>query len=351
MNPIDIAVGLYNRYESIEEVRHYYGILAIYGLCRIADQTGSQAVLERTHQILSRFPDAVNHPRYNFPSYRIGGLARAFAFWRGIDPAASELVRTYADELMTAPRDPKGILKWPGGTEHDLIWIDVAMAATPYLLFAGLALGNQCYINQAAEQAFLMYNEFYDPETGLLHQSKNFNGAGRYSADHWSRGNGWGYIALTELVQYLPTDSVHRARAEKYFVDLSAAILNCQNSRGLWRQEMTLDTAWEESSGSALFLYGFGVGLRTGILAPEKYAAAFAHGIQGLGQYCIGKDLTTYQTCQGCLCPGNGPDKGTVHAYLTAVKAKPNDEHSWGPFMLALAEASLHGIHDLTVGS
>lgn len=100
----------------------------------------------------------------------------------------------------------------PHCPEKERIWIDVAMAVTPYLLFAGLEFNEKRYIDEAANQAFLMSEEFLDAENGLLHQCKNFTGPGRYSEDHWGRGNGWGYIALTELVQYLPEDSEHRPK-------------------------------------------------------------------------------------------------------------------------------------------
>ena len=39
----------------------------------------------------------------------------------------------------------------------------------------------------------------------------------KLSDDHWSRGNGWGILGMTELVRYLPKDSKHYAEAVERF--------------------------------------------------------------------------------------------------------------------------------------
>lgn len=347
MNPLHIAERLYYHYESVEEVKHYYGLLAIYALVQTAEAKKDKILLERCKEILRMFPDQVDHPSYNFPSYMIGGIPKAYAFMKGYLPDAKAQVGEYAQEMMTAARDSKGIMKNPHYPAKELIWIDVAMAVTPYLLFAALALNEQQYVNEAAKQTFLMYEEFLNPTNGLLHQSKNFNGPGRYSVDHWSRGNGWGYIALTELVQYLPQDSAHRPKAEKYFKDLSEAFLPYQSKRGLWRQEIPLELSYEETSGTGLILYGYGVGMRLGLLDKATYLEPFKKGIEGLNKVSINKDFSTENSCPGCLCPGEGEEKGTVKAYVTLKLPCRDEHHSFGPLMLAMVEAYKNGITDL----
>lgn len=340
MPPLELTVRLYDRYESTREVSHYPGLLAIYALGRAAEAAADAALLQRCREILARFPDQIEHSRYNFPSYRIGGIPRAYMLYRGhmTDALTRRYIAHYAEEMMLAARDEQGLLCLPDRPTEQLVWIDVAMAATPFLLFAGLALDRADWIDEAANQAFLHYEQFLDPATGLLHQCKNFVGPGRYSEDHWGRGNGWGYIALTELVQYLPATSEHREKAERYFKALSAALLPHQSERGLWRQEVPLKSAWEESSGTGLILYGYGVGLRLGLLEATIYRPAFDRGIAGLRRHCINDDGSTRWCCPGCLCPGEGARKGTVAAYLEDKPPVDDDPHSFGPLMLALVE-------------
>ena len=127
------------------------------------------------------------------------------------------------------------------------------------MLYAGLLLDEKKYIDFAVEQCFLHYDVFMDESNGLLHQARGFMGdKTTISHDHWSRGNGWGYIGLIELVRYLPEDSEYRQEAIDRFVAHSKAILKYQDLKGLWRQSMCEPLAWEESSGTGIFLYGFG---------------------------------------------------------------------------------------------
>jgi unsaturated rhamnogalacturonyl hydrolase len=344
MPPLHLSVRLYDHYESIREVSHYYGLLAIYGLCRTAELVHDNgALLDRCRGILARFPLEINHGEYNFSSYRIGGIPRAYMLWRGhmTDDATQIYVREYAEQLMHSPRSDSGVvLNMHRQMEiaRQLIWIDVAMPVTPYLLFAGLAFDQPRWIDEAAIQAFLHYDELLNPDNGLLHQCKNFTGPGRVTDDHWGRGNGWGLIALTELVQYLPPDSPHRAKAEQYFVEHARALLPHQSPRGLWRQEIPLPTAWEESSGTGLILYGYGVGLRLGLLDAASYRLAFDRGIAGLREHCINDDFSVELCCPGCRCPGQGDRQGTVAAYLEDKPPVRDDPHSFAPIMLALTE-------------
>jgi unsaturated rhamnogalacturonyl hydrolase len=352
MPTAQLCVKLYDHYASlVEQVYHYQGLLGIYGLCRTADRTGDEALLARCRDILGAFPEAIEHSKYNFPSYAIGGIPRAFMLMRGhmTDRATREAVREYAEEMMSAARDRRGILCNPHQPQAEKIWIDVAMAATPYLLFAGLAFDEQRYIDEAVNQTVLMYDEFRNPENGLLHQCRNFVGPGLYSSDHWGRGNGWGFIAATELVQYLPDDSPHRPGAEKLFVDHARAMLGHQGPRGLWRQELPMESAWEESSATGLILYGYAVGMRIGALDEAEFGQAFDRGIAGLLAHGINDEFGTELCCPGCLCPGSGKGKGAPEAYVRDKQPARDDPHGFGPIILALDAAARRGMTSVEI--
>ena len=347
MNTLKISERLYEHYESIEEVKDYYGVLAIYALVLTAEAGKNEILMQKCKDILNKFPDELEHPTYNFPSYRIGGIAKAYAYMKGILTEAEGQVREYAEEMMSAPRDKKGILKHPRYPDKDLIWIDVAMAAVPYLLFVGLALNEKRYIDEAVKQVLLMYDELINPENGLLHQCKNFAGTGKYSQDHWSRGNGWGYIALTELIRFLPEDHQYRKKVKEYFISHSKALLPYQSKRGLWRQEIPFEYSYEETSGTGLILYGYGVGMRHGLLDKETYYESFERGINGLNAVSINDDFSIENSCPGCLCPGEGEEKGSVKAYVTLKLPYKDEHHGFAPLMLAMVEAYKNGITDI----
>ena len=145
----------------------------------------------------------------------------------------------------------------------------------------------------------------------------------------------------------MPQDSqeyIEAAVRMKRFVD---SLLNYQTKRGLWRQEITEPLAYEESSGTALILYGIGVAIRQGVLSDEHIIGAYRKGIQGMCEWFIKKNYSIIHCCPGCLCPGEGETKGTIQAYVSE-KVPPIDEvHSFGCVMLALVEAHRNGIIDI----
>lgn len=345
MNTLDAAINLYTHYAQTEEITHYYGLLAQYGLLQASYEKKDSVLLARCEKILSRYPEHVKQENYNFACYRIGGNAAAWAAMKGIYTGNLKKLEKYGEEMLCADQDEDGILCLPGCSRDGLIWIDVAAAATPYMLFAGLALDREDFIAFGAKQSLSMYEVLRDSNNGLLHQSRGFIESDRSlcSEDHWSRGNGWGYLGLTELIAYLPENSKYRQKAVAYFTDLSKSLLPYQTIKGLWRQEITEKLSWEETSGTALILYGMGVGLRLGILDRKQFGKAYEKGIQGLITYGMNHDFSTNMCCPGCLCPGQGLARGTIQSYITEVQPVKDEHHSFGSFMLALVEAYRNG--------
>ena len=348
MKTLDIAFRLYAHYEQTEEINNYYGLLALYGLAQAAFESGDEKWISKCRGLLGRYPDGMEHPHYNFCSYRLGGNASAWAAMKGMYVRKAGELEKYADQTMAGEKEKHGILCMPGRSREGWIWIDEATAITPFMLFAGVACGREAYIDFAAEQCMMLYEHLIDPACGLLHQCKGFlENHSLCSEDHWSRGNGWGYLALAELVQYLPPDSRHREKAIKYYESLSEAVLPFQTDRGLWRQEMTEKTAWEESSGTALILYGIGIGLRIGLLPENVYKDVFVRGLEGILEYGMNQDFSTELSCPGCLCPGEGDRRGTINAYITEKHPVRDEHHSFGAYMLALVEAHSNGILEI----
>lgn len=128
---------------------------------------------------------------------------------------------------------------------------------------------------------------------------------------------------------------------------MSESLIAFQTDKGVWRQEITCDYAWDESSGTGLIAYGLGVGMRLGLLDKARFKEPFEKAVHAIVSLFIRDDFSTTMCCCGCLCPGNGADKGTVKAYLTAVRPVTDEHHSYGCLMLALLEAHRNGILDI----
>jgi len=345
--PIDTAIEtLLTRAETLTHMRQYYSLFTLFGAVKGAVAADNKNLLERCKAHLNKYPDEINHPGYSFELYRIGGIARAYLFYKGEYDELAEDIRAYAEETYNALRTDDGIICYKNPVPWKWIWADAITAVAPFMLFAGLGLGEQRYVDFAAEQTVLIFDALLDKECGLVHQVRGRyeDDPNRCSEDHWSRGNGWMMVAFAELIEYLPKSSKYYDDVVSRYKAFCESIVKYQSMRGLWRQEMIMEGAWEESSGTGLLAYGIGVGIRLGILTDEKYKKSFDMALSGLANHCISENYNTYNSCESNSFPGDGDERGTVYAYVCIPKSFRNEPHSFGCIMVALAEARKHGI-------
>ena len=87
MNVNEISKNLFNVFESDVSVKHevvqYPGILALFALLKTAENTNDEALKEKVLGYIRQFPESTNGKKYNFQSYKIGGIAAAYAFYKG----------------------------------------------------------------------------------------------------------------------------------------------------------------------------------------------------------------------------------------------------------------------------
>lgn len=344
-DPRELALRAFAKHVETHPLGHYTGIVSLHGLARLGvalkEREGDASVLDLARAHLGPFLRGTETFRCNFPNYRVGGNGAAFLWWRDELPEADEATfAPYVDELLhRAVRDRNGICSHPNAPQDEKIWIDVAFAVTPFLLFCGLKMNRADCVDEAWAQTRKLVLALRVPATGLVNQAINFRGAGHRSQDHWSRGNGWAILALTELAQYFPENHPERAAVVAMYRDLVEACLRVQDAgSGLWHQEMTAPESYLETSGSGLILYAIGAGLESGLLEKARYREAFERGLRGLLPY-IGLDGSVHHTCVGCLSPGDG----SREAYIRHPH-KLNDPHAFGPLVLAYGQAVRLGL-------
>jgi unsaturated rhamnogalacturonyl hydrolase len=333
-SPREIALRAFAKHKTTHTLNHYTGILSLQGLARLAAEERDETLLEQARQELLPFVRGERVFKCNFPNYLCGGNGTAYLLRKGRLPEAAEAVRRHAQMIMTeAPRSHDGILTRPDKAGTDAIFIDAAFAICPFLAFAGRALNEPAWLEEAYQQADKLVAILRDPANGLLHQARGFSKRGEVTEDHWSRGNGWGLLALAELLDALPEDHPRRRATTELFCDLLEACLGVQGPSGLWHQELTLPSSYVETSGSGLILYALGTALANGWL-PARHRAAFARGLAAYRGY-IDPDGSVRNTCVGCLSPG----AGRIADYV-ARPAKTNDPHAFGPVVLAYGVAA-----------
>ncbi|WP_088179310.1 glycoside hydrolase family 88/105 protein [Geminisphaera colitermitum] len=342
-SPAAIAERAFHRHLELHPLSHYTGVLSLQGLVRLAFAVTNPAertrllALATTH--LTPFLNGDHSFDCNFPNYLCGGNPSAFLWWQGCLPQANTaLFESHVEQIMrTAPRDPNGLLCHPIDPHLGRIFIDIAFAITPFLLFCGRALDRDDLIHEAWRQTRGYVERLRNPANGLLHQAINFRGPGHCTQDHWSRGNGWGLLALAELVAHLPEKHACRPDAEAMFVALADACARTQDSDGMWHQDLTDTTSYVETSGAGLILFALGVGVERGLLG-EFHRRVFEKGLRSYLAY-IALDGSVHNTCRGCLCAGDGSKQAYMERWHEL-----NDRHAFGPVILAYGQAVRLGL-------
>lgn len=321
----------------------YPGSLLLQGMSELALIGPDRDLLARTVALYGKFATKEIKVRGNFISYEVGGSGAAYLRFRGAADALAAQVADGARRLVAQQkRSSEGLFVPPrAAPDKDQVFIDVAFAVTPYLLYAGLAERRDDYIDQAVFETVERVRILRDGQTGLLHQGRGFQGRADVSQDNWSRGNGWGAVGLAALVRDLPATHPKRQDVEAVAREFFAAVLRHQDKAGLWHQEMTDGTSYTETSGSGLLLYGLGVVLEAGLL-DRRHEADLVKGLGALTAY-IAADGSVSHTCISCLCPG----QGTKADYKSRPWAH-NDPHAFGAIVLAYAQAAKLGLRSVT---
>ncbi len=337
----DVAVRVTEKGLSKIDLGHYMGTCLYHGMADLALVSGQQEDMDRIMDILQRFADGkFKGPIFtNFIDYEIGGQATAMLAWKGQETLASATSRCAARMWREQPRTvTTGIMtgRSPYWAANDAYWIDIAFTVSPFFLYAGLLEDNMEYIDYAAYEALAMCRQLHDPATDLYHQGfrhPNSMPEREISEDNWSRGNGWMSMALGALLRDYPRDGQYREAIVAESLRFYSAICRFQDADGMWRQEMSNPDSYVETSGSAQLLAGLGAAIESGILDRKTYLPCFEKGLKGLLSY-IDPDGSVGHTCMGNCVPGKGlkEDFEIRHWYY-------NENHSFGPAVLALAQA------------
>ena len=90
---------------------------------------------------------------------------------------------------------------------------------------------------------------------------------------HWSRGNGWIVIALTDTIAALPAGNADRAHYIALLQSMAAVLRTNQQAGGYWTADVDHPARFPapESSGTSFFTYGLARGIQMGYLDSATY--------------------------------------------------------------------------------
>ncbi|KAL1607792.1 hypothetical protein SLS60_002728 [Paraconiothyrium brasiliense] len=162
------------------------------------------------------------------------------------------------------------------------------------------------------------------------------------SAPHvWDRAVGWYFMVLVEVLQVYPKELPGYNRLLGYFTSLAVGLKKAQDESGGWW--LVMDEPYPgakgnyiESSGTAMFTYGFLKGVRTGLLDKDyKDPAVKAYDL--MLEKFIKHEKNGTLSWEGTVSVGSLSSNGSYEYYI-GVPLQENDGKGAGTFMMAAAE-------------
>jgi len=214
-------------------------------------------------------------------------------------------------------------------------WIDALFMAMPSFVKLGVLNDDPKYFNSA----WLLYQDakraegstgLYSDADALWWRDKSYkpphaepNGKSTF----WSRGNGWVFAAHARVLLSLPQTDAHRAEYLSTFQAMAVALQKVQRSDGFWNVSLAdpMNFPGPETSGTALYVYGYAVGIAQGWLDRETYEPIVNQAYRALVTTAVHADGTV-----GYI-QGVGADPTSSQP----VTANSNADFGVGAFLLA----------------
>ena len=166
-------------------------------------------------------------------------------------------------------------------------WCDALFMAPPAWLELGRQTGDGRYVDFAIAEFWSTTAFLLDPRENLYYRDSRFferrDDKGRKL--FWSRGNGWVFAGLANMLEALPVDHPERARIEKLFRDMAEKLKSLQKADGYWAPSLLgPENSPAETSGTGFFVYGLAWGVKNKLLSSDEYRDAIDKGWTALSR-------------------------------------------------------------------
>lgn len=212
---------------------------------------------------------------------------------------------------------------------NETLWADDMYMSIPFLCRYYEMAGDLTSLEDAVSQVKLFYQYLFMPELQIMSHIYDTHYKVQTKVP-WGRGNGWVLFSVTELLAVIPEHHKERDEILSIYRQLCKGYLRLQGEHGMWHQVLTFPHSYEETSCTAMFIYGFARGVRYGWLdEKEPYRESARKGWEALCDKAIDWKGNIYGVCRGS---GYSFSK---EYYANDLSWNINDTHGTGIVMLA----------------
>jgi rhamnogalacturonyl hydrolase YesR len=171
-------------------------------------------------------------------------------------------------------------------------WCDALFMSPPAWVDLARQTGDPRYTAYALQEFWATTDFLYDRVEKLYFRDSRFfdrrDAQGR--KQFWSRGNGWVFAGIANLLEVLPRDHPDRARLEALFRDMAGRLKALQKPDGYWAPSLLApENSPPETSGTGFYTYGLAWGVKHGLLERADYLPAVSRGWAALTR-AVAKD-------------------------------------------------------------
>lgn len=246
-----------------------------------------------------------------------------------------ELYRKYKNEEMIKPTKEQlnfimyhpslSTLNWKTPFHQDRWnWCDALFMSPPVFAKLYTITGDKKYLNFLMQEYKATTDFLFDKKEHLYYRDERFktkldNGTKVF----WSRGNGWVFAGLTNIMNELDSDSKEYKYFLKIYKKMAKKLTEIQTPAGHWSMSLLGQEFYPtpETSGSSFFTYGLAWGINKGILDRATYEPVVKKAWNAMVGHVTKDGMLGYVQPIGAA-PGQAwPDKTEVYgtgAFLAA---------------------------------
>ena len=246
-----------------------------------------------------------------------------------------ELYRKYKDEKMIEPtkeqfefilyHPSKSVLNWETPFHQDRWnWCDALFMSPPVWAKLYNITGEQKYLDFMIDEYKATTDFLFDKKESLYYRDERF----KSELDHgtkvfWSRGNGWVFAGLVNIMNELEPNSKEYKYFLKIYKKMAKKLIEIQDPNGHWAMSLLGQEFYPtpETSGSSFFVYGLAWGINNGILNKSDYLPAVVKAWNAMVSYVTDEGMLGYVQPIGAAPGSAWSDKTEVYgtgAFLSA---------------------------------
>jgi len=213
--------------------------------------------------------------------------------------------------------------------QPNTLWLDDLFMSVPALAQMGKLTGNVKYYDDAVKQVTQFSKRMFNKDKGVYMHGW-VQGMEFHPEYYWARANGWGVMAMVELLEVLPQShpgyNVILEQLRAHVKGLAAH----QDGTGFWHQLLNRNDTYLETSATAIYAYAMARAINRGFIDKRAYAPVVILAWNAVATKVNGKGQV-----EG-TCVGTGMAFDPAFYYYRPVNVYA--AHGYGPVLLAGAE-------------